>query len=419
MRGDRPTAIKEGIRDEEALIFFAQRLEELSSPASLDSFRAPTVNIPSLLMEAVEQASLIANASSGVPSSSINPIIEELTFRLSGNIVSSGIIPADREVINKIRAASPDIVFGILMQLKQELSGWAYATQAMHLAIELLATSRKTDIEFLATEIVTTLVNLSMSRRFIHEAVTEFFWGEGGDLSCIEDVRQLYLRIFPQGHTFNVCFRVTENVDALHAVRFEPLGISVLRDIPAPFDALSDQIDLEPQGSGNRFLLVQNITALDRHSAIAKAQSRVSLLKNMYRMYNHDNPFVLYDEILLEQCCEAGVKLVRSEGYVRRAVSDSSERLASRKLTNIMKHSAFLKGRHYEKFVSVSEFHGLSMDSESLPNKLLNTWISLETICPSKKGSSKIESVISGVIPCVGLKYIDRIFSSLTYDLLH
>lgn len=417
MRGDRPIAITKGISGEESLIFFGQRLEELSSPASLDSYRAPTVNIPALLEEAVGQADLVMSGSNGVPSSSLSPIVEELISRLSGNIVSNSIVSPDREIVNRLTSLSGEELHGILLQLKQEISGWAYATQAMELAIQLLSTKKKKDIDFVATEIVTTLVNLSMSRRYIHESVLSFFWSKKDSINDIEDIRSFFGLVFPHGHKFNICFRVTQEIDALHATSFPSLGVNVLKVIPQPFALCEREMGINTIDKSNRFIVISDIMALDRHSAIIKAQSRLSLLKNLYRMYNHDNSFLLFDEVALEQCCDTGVKVVRSEGYVPRAVSDSSDRLASRKLSNILNNSHFLKGKHYEKFVSVSEFHGFSMDSESLPNKLLNTWISLETICPSKRGSSKIDSVISGVLPCVGLRYLDRIFSSMISDL--
>jgi hypothetical protein len=79
--------------------------------------------------------------------------------------------------------------------------------------------------------------------------------------------------------------------------------------------------------------------------------------------------------------------------------------------------SRFLRGKHYEKFVSVCEFHGHSMESSSIENKLLNLWISLETISPSKRGNSKIDNVVQGCLPALGLGYVRRIITALYHDM--
>ena len=287
----------------------------------------------------------------------------------------------------------------------------------MQMLLDSLDDKEKDRIGFLASELATTLVNLGMSRRHIHETVIDFFWSRDHEVTGPEDLRVLFRRIFPHYHEFNVCFRASESVRALINSEFSSLNIEIHESAPEAFKECANDLATLGNVEQTRFLTVSKISALDPHTAIGIAIKRVSLLKNLYRMFNHDNAFALSAGVAIEQCCEDGIKVIYPEEYTKRAVSDSSDRLASRKLNYLLSNSRFLRGRHYEKFVSVSDFHGLSMDSDSFENKLLNLWISLETICPSVRGASKIESVVRGVLPCIGLRYIDRLFASLTADL--
>ena len=416
MRTDQPTGISSTAPHRIGLVFLAQRLEELTSPRSLDSHKAYTVNIPTLIEESVEQIEAIRDGGPGISPSSADCILEELQARISNNSIVSEIVTSSRRLLDKI--SKPDHIKNLqtLKMLKQEISGWAYATQAMHLIISKLDDKNKADISFLANELVSTLVNLGMSRRHINEAVVGYFWSKKEVLSNIEDLKSFFREIFPHHHEFKIYFKITSPVSTLEEEAFPSFRVKFSNNLPDPILNYCKGSDFS-DNRGCHFVEVVEVRALDRYSAIDEAKKKVNLVQNLIRMFNHEINFQIKESVVVEQCCVNGVTTVYPELYYRRPVSDTTKPLATNRLKSMIASSRFLRGRHYEKFVSVCEFHGHSMDSSSIENKLLNLWISLETIAPSKVGNSKIENVVQGCLPSLGLGYVKRAISALSHDI--
>ncbi len=178
MRTDEPTGISRAANHRIGLVFLAQRLEELTSPRSLDSHKAYTVNVPTLIEEAVEQLEAIRDGGPGISASSANCITDELFSRISSNPVSSAIVSPSRELVARLTKLDSPQLLPKLKMLKQEISGWAYATQTMHLIADSINDKDKSKVSFLANELTSSLVNLGMNRRHINESVTDFFWSK-------------------------------------------------------------------------------------------------------------------------------------------------------------------------------------------------------------------------------------------------
>jgi len=416
MRTDDPSGISRTATHRAGMVFLAQRLEELTSPRSLDSYKAYTVNVPTLIEEAVEQLEAIRDGGPGISPSSATCITDELVSRVSGNSVTSAIVPSSRALTLRLGTLNPEKLLPVLKMLKQEISGWAYATQAMHLISDSINDKNKLKLSFLANELVSTLVNLGMSRRHINESVVEYFWSGTGSVTESDDLKKFFRDIFPHYHDFTVYFKIRSPLTTLENEKFPSLKVRFLNELPSSVRENLDDDDVLISKDCH-FVEVIKIQALDRYSAIDDARKRVNLVHNLIRMYNHEIDFRINEAVIIEQCCSDKIKIVRPELYSRRPVTDTTKPAATTRLKTMISNSRFLRGKHYEKFVSVCEFHGHSMESSSIENKLLNLWISLETIAPSKRGNSKIDNVIEGCLPSLGLGYIKRIISALAHDM--
>src|SRR5690606_11857091 len=73
-----------------------------------------------------------------------------------------------------------------------------------------------------------------------------------------------------------------------------------------------------------------------------------------------------------------------------------------------------------KKFTRAAKLHALAMASDSVENQMINLWIALESIIPSKpedKEISNIEHIISSLLPFLSIGYVDRLVAKLTHDI--
>jgi hypothetical protein len=400
------------------LVYFAQRMEELTFDYSLDSYKAPTVNVPGLISEALSQLHLIRNGSQGVGLQSVEPILDELRVRLHDNMIVRSIVGPFRDLLGFLQEPHKQII-SKLDVLRRELSPQAYINQNMKIIIFEIKNNNKNNIDFLARELVTSLQNSGMSRRHIYQSTVDFFFEKNHVLKDENCLNEFFKNIFPHHHKFTMCFKIGSLVENLKSDNFASFSMEISDSIPEPFLSSPKAKNFKTRGANEKFVIVSGIEAFDQFSAIANAEGRVAMLQNLFRTYHHKSGFDLGSKVLSEQkCCSADIALLSRERSRMSFVNDDRPKKAAQKLDYLLKNTQLPRGKDGVKFFSVTEFHSLSLESKSVENQLLNLWISLETLIPSRQGSSKINSVISGMLPITGLNYIRRIIERLAFDLL-
>lgn len=410
-RGINPDALSRS-----SLIFAAQRLAELTNRFSLDSYKAPTVHIPALIKEAINQLKAIGDGEQGVSSNSAKPIIDELLKRIQGNIIVKKMMPKDRMLSLQGIQEHQDKERRLKV-ISRELSPGSYATSTMNLLIEHIAKDGKSEIEFLCKELISTLINMKMSKEHLYSSINKFFFTADGGVAGPDCLRRLFKEVFPHEHEFALCFQSVDELNVLQKEHFSRFSMEITSEVPEVFQIGLAGTAFDRCSDGQRFIVVKT-RAVDRYSAIRRAQKSADLLQNLFRMYNHQQKLSLGETVLVQQCCVDGVAHIPCRKTSIQSVFDDRPKKAAKRLEKVLSENTFVHGPDKNKFFSIIEFHGMSLDSVSPENQLLNLWISLETICPSRGGISKIESVIKAVLPVIGLNYLRRLFDQATYDLM-
>lgn len=413
-----PKAIKSSAEGRPGLIFIAQRLYELTHHNSLDSYRSPAVHIPVLITEAISQLEAIRDEDFGISPSSARPILSELSTRLKESVVVKAIVPTDRKILHALQSANWTEVIAKLKVLRREISQPAYVAQSMTLLIEAARQNNKSTLEALCKDLITALENAGMGRRHLHESTDEFFFIREPHIESPDALRAFLQIIFPHYHEFTSLFKTKSVIGNISRETFAAFDIEILKEVPEKFKEAASGSEFENLSDDENYLLVSRIRAFDRYSAADEAANRIGRLQNLYRMYNHREKFSLITSVLIDQCCASGVKLMSRERTRMSFVNDDRPQKAAQKLEFMLKSSKLASGSDKTKFYSVAEFHGMTLDSKSVENQILNLWISLETIAPPRKGLSKIDSVAKALLPVVGVNYIRRIASRVTFDLL-
>lgn len=400
------------------LTYFAQRFEELTFDYSLDSYKTPTVNVPVLLQEAIDQLEAIELGHQGVSAQSVDPIIEELATRIKGNPVVQSVLTPEREAVLAIRRDDGAERLARIKILHRELSLHAYVRQTMSLLVEALPTNDKSRLELLTRDLATSLENLGMSRRHLHEATTEFFYNNESHIKGPECIRRFFRVIFAHHHDFSLCFKTKNVIDALREDNFSSFKMTITDELPDSFRQSADAVSFAKCKGTEKLVVISGIKAFDPYSAIRKAEGRVALLQNLFRMYHHKESFDLSRRVAVEQCCAETVKVFECESSRMSFVNDDRPKKAAQRLDYLLKNTRLPQGEDKSKFFSVAEFHGMGLESKSVENQLLNLWISMETISPTRRGNNKVENIIDAMLPIIGLNYLNRIVGRITFDLL-
>lgn len=98
--------------------------------------------------------------------------------------------------------------------------------------------------------------------------------------------------------------------------------------------------------------------------------------------------------------------------------ADSKKENAAIKLNSFITNFSVTDADSFKRFNRASELHALALRSDSPENQLLNLWVALETIVPSKlnRTKAKINNIIDSVLPFLSLTYIELLTDRLTRD---
>lgn len=408
----------ENLEENALLIFLSQRIDELTFDYSLDSNKAPTTNCPALIGEIYEilhqddgfdHATLMARA---------KPIVDELIDRVSGNTIVHRIIPSERDIAGRLRNPEFHVLRETIGVLQQELSQSAYVTTCMELLSLEVKGGSKEKIDFLARELVASLENFGMSRAHIHFANQHEFYDNGPQIDGPEFIKKFFFEIYPHFHEFILCFKVKNFTTKISDDDFETFEMRVLNEVPEPFLGAECAEKFSKLKSNEKFFVINGVRAVDRFSAIETALRRISLVQNIFRVYHHKNDFGLSSEALVAQCCVEEVRLAKCDVVRMHNVADDRPEKAAQKLSYLLKNTRMLNGPDRSKLISVAEFHGMGLDTRSVENQILNIWIAMETLSPSRPGHTKIDDVLWAFLPGIGLRYFSRVVDQLLYDLI-
>lgn len=133
-------------------------------------------------------------------------------------------------------------------------------------------------------------------------------------------------------------------------------------------------------------------------------------------IFSHKSQVIWEDKALVTQCCRDEPIVIGKPRSSMEKGFDSRPEIASKKLNTFIK-SFIVHRESFERFNRVVDLHGISLINDIPENQLLNIWISLETITPTHVGNTKINEIVSAIMPFFMLNYSNRIIRNLAFDL--
>lgn len=404
------------------LLFFAQRLDELTHPYSLDSYKSPTTSIQTLILEILQLLSELPKYNpdrirSGMKS--VKYIVTELKLRLKSNWIAKKCTTIDlsKALDFDFESITPSECITTLEILLADLDDELYIAEIIDQTIALSSTNNKEKLDFLAKEFISVLQSRGMSRDHINQNVIEFFFGteEIIEANCLKKFCQI---VYPHDHRYIVFMPTGASVEAIDEDVLESQGMRLV--------GLDEKIDKNYEDSlaklrndnGLEHIIAVQAAAPDYNSAVSKARSRFYDVINFYKILNHKIDFQIgEDTLVIQACCDGIIKDVSAPKnhmhFIRDMRGDASGafRRFNEKITLDV-------GPDKNKFKNILNMHGLSLSSGSSDIQLVNIWTCLEIIAVEDNFDSKVSNVVERIMPALLLGYYHRIIINLLFDIL-
>lgn len=408
------------------LLFFAQRMEELLFDYSLDSYKAPTLNSPFLVKEALILISEIENQI--IEKTNLKHVLKELSYNLRNDCIAKSLMSL--ELNDYFDAENIDNLGELKLRLEilfKEIHPFQYLDTIFDFLPKAISDgNKKNDIDYLAKQLSSNLINIGVSKNYLYnKTVNFFFYDNEPKISSVNILNDYFKIINPNIHDFIVYFKASKLIMDISST-VDIFAIEICEKLPDNIIKFSNEKNFS-LNKEQIYITVNEIEAYDITSAMIEAEDRLSKLSDLFVMFYHKNKISWSDSAIVEQCCSNELKIVNKPNSSIEKGFDLKPSEASKRLNYLLKNMSFSpsgsgisnRSDGFERFNRVVDLHGISVSNNISENQLLNLWTSLETISPSKPSRNKINNIISQVTPFLMLNYINQLVERFASDLLH
>lgn len=377
---------------------------------SLDSNKAKTLNVPSLVSEALSQ--IDNHEKLDLPDINYKIIIDELNFRLKENKAIKNIVEIPME---SLRLGRDDAIVDLKRKLEilsARASGYAYIQYLFSELKSNIETAQKGEIVFYVDEIITTLINIGVSAAHLYFSTKNIFTKKQ---NLTKNGFERFTKvIFPYTHTFRVCLKILPLNDAASGIDLSIFGIEFGNNIPEDMNTAKPSPEFSHRGK-SKYVLIDDIDNYDVHSAVMEARDRIGTYLNLFKMFDHKVEFSIFDECLVDQCCIEGINAVKHSVNRMHYVSWQRRDNISGLLSDVVRNVRLRRSSDYTRFMRVIDIHGMALSTQILESQIISLWSCFETIIPGNPQKSTIETICRKINPIIGLNYIGRLMHDL-YD---
>ncbi|WP_139292064.1 hypothetical protein, partial [Planktotalea frisia] len=359
------------------LLFFAQRMDELTFSYTLDSYRAPTTTAPFLVQEAINSFVLCEKLETS-PNSSFH-ILDELEERLKSNSIVKKMLNLHLESYIKYDRNQVSAIIRKLRVLERELDSRTYTLTGLELLKVAIKSGKKSEIDFLAKEISSSLQNLKVSGQHLNEMVVETFFSES-KVEGEEVLEEFFRKLFPHSHNYDILVKIETSIGNVRKEVLRMFKMELSKKIPEHISEDELRHSFVTLNSKEDFFLLREIRAPDKFSAMASAIDKIDRLYDLFGLFHHKGSYTLSEfGIAVKICCEKTQDSIRTSVNRMHFVSDNRPLKAARKLDSMMEQVNFPRGVDKAKFFRAISFHGKCMQTESVyrcyPKTRIFSWV--------------------------------------------
>ncbi|HKM44652.1 MAG TPA: hypothetical protein VJY12_04255 [Dysgonamonadaceae bacterium] len=399
------------------LILFAQMIDELLFEFTLDTYKPSAMNSSLLIREAILTHKAVEAGTIQKPN--LGHVLNELCENLDKDIIAHSLLSVDIKGIKAILKnpkSSGSSILTCIRLLENQIPLNRYKSKNEELLIKYICGDQNpSKIRYFTRSYITTLLNSGYSEKYIQEISRSYFHYSDDRIfgsAAIEDYLELFNK---ETQEYFVIYRAPMYFK--HFVKgASKLSITVTDEV-ADFGNIIDRFNFKL--NKNEIYMQAKCTAKEPHAAKKHADIMIEQLQTLIGLYHHkEAPKPILEGLVVFPDKKNGKK-ISSHFNPMHKCRDLKAGVAARRLEMFMDGFSMEKASFY-KFNRSAELHALALGSDSVENQLINLWIALESLIPSKDDDkvSQIEHISKSIMPFLNLGYIQKITTRLSKDLL-
>lgn len=351
-------------------------------------------------------------------------ILSELCENLKSDEVVQNLLAVDIDGVTSTllnpKSSEGSISTVVELLLRQvPLHAYKIMNEAL-LKEELFGAQDRPKLRKLTRSYITTLLNYGYTAKYIQKISQKFFHYSPDRITGNEAIEDYFEHFSGAAIDYHVIYKAPAYfIEFSEAAK--RLGIETLTSLdgrPISQDEAS-QHKIQP-GANEIFLYMNKIKGKEPNIVKIRADKNLETIQTLIGLYHHkESPKPITDCLVKNSETGTCTKIYRHTNPMHKC-HDATQSVASKKLSAFMKAFS-LKQESFSKFHRSAELHSLALASESVENQMINLWIALESLVPSKtdKDIAQIDHLSNSIMPFLNLEYINKLLTRFSKDLLY
>lgn len=402
----------------EGLAVFANLIDEMTFNYNCDSYKAPALNIISLLDEAHETVLDIENGM--IKEEGMRSVLEELTHSFKTDGIMAELLQGmglsyigsntwtnltNREILNNI------------VLLKQLGIGTLYFLKLKETLSTLIkAGKEKKKIENLTRIFVTHLKYLGYSEEYIYAVNLHYFFSPGANIAD-ENAVDFYFTLYD---------------DSVKKYKVVNIGNPLFKSLKNAFEKDHDIVDDKLQfpfsdPAINRFtqrrknaqmFIITQVKAKDPYMARQLSLQRIHRHSRTFRFYHHKDELSIQNECLVIDEISHSVTTIKKpiESIVR---CEDKNAFAASVMTSKTYNRLSYADESIQRIDSSKQLHENALVTDNLENQFVNLFTALEVLIPKYINSknARIAQIFETIVPYLCVNYYRKLIGSIDESL--
>lgn len=402
----------------EGLAVFANLIDEMTFNYNCDSYKAPALNIISLLDEAHET---VLDIESGmIKEEGMRSVLEELTKSFKADDVMADLLQSSGLSylrLNSWTNLTNREILNCIVLLKQLNIGELYFIKLKErLSALVKASKKKKDIENLTRIFVTHLKYLGYSEEYIYAVNLNFFFSPATRIND-ENAVDLYLSLYD---------------GSVKTYKVVNIGNPLFKSLKNAFGKDHDVVDNKLQFAfsnpaiskfsqrrkNSQMFIITQVKAKDPYTARQLSLQRIHRHSRTFRFYHHNDELSVQNECLVIE--ESSHTVIPIKKPVRTIVrcADLNSFSASVMTSKTYNRLSYVQ-ESIQRIDSSKQLHENALITDNLDNQFVNLFTALEVLIPKDINSknARIAQIYETIVPYLCVNYYRNLVGSIDKSL--
>ena len=382
----------------DGILYFVQRVIEMLDYETIDIFRAPLLNTSRLIIEYLQLVDTSAKQHY------INEVLNELKVSLENDIVLQYKL-TDERITQILDAINKDTDKKSIIEYLRRSIVPHYLDWCVEYLRHIVPQNKpKQKIERAVRCYIPELLKCGYNREDIYYTFKEALSSEKDPVKMFDNLLTAYDST-PQ--EFSVYLSLHNEVLTFKNVIVENLSCS-----------LDDDGNFKKLNTRNNYSVIKlpPIKAMSMTSAVELSLARINTFLHFYQFFgNYSNKLIQNSALVISS---QGIERIIYTNKDKYNSIEDDDQTRTGELAKVVISKLYKTSRQsIPELQKILKLHNRAISNNGLENGFLNLWSILEITCVNDPDASKIEQVITKLIPILKLKYLICVFEHLSSNL--